>query len=75
MKIHLLYFSLVKPQTFEVLDVTMVRAPFGSSPPGTLTTFGSKPGVSDPEMEQLINEKVDTFWRGVEGGVSKRGQV
>jgi len=49
-------FGLVKPQTFDVLDVTM-------------------PGVSDPEMEQLVNEKVDAFWRGVEGGLSKRGQI
>ncbi|KAJ7878567.1 hypothetical protein B0H14DRAFT_2711484, partial [Mycena olivaceomarginata] len=49
-------FGLVKPQTFDVLDVTM-------------------PGVSDPEMEQLVNEKVDAFWRGVESGISKRGQV
>ncbi|KAJ7490848.1 autophagy-related protein [Mycena latifolia] len=49
-------FGLVKPQTFEVLDVTL-------------------PGVSDPEMEALVNEKVDAFWRGVEGGVSKRGQI
>ncbi|KAG2745015.1 hypothetical protein P692DRAFT_20809424 [Suillus brevipes Sb2] len=30
-------FGTVKPQTFEVLDVTM-------------------PGVSDPEMEQLVTE-------------------
>ncbi|KAJ7878558.1 hypothetical protein B0H14DRAFT_3083029 [Mycena olivaceomarginata] len=32
------------------------------------------PGVSDPEMEHLVNEKVDAFWRGVESGISKRGQ-
>ncbi|KAI9457375.1 hypothetical protein HD554DRAFT_1780928 [Boletus coccyginus] len=31
-------FGTVKPQTFDVLDVTM-------------------PGVADPEMEQLVNEK------------------
>ncbi|KAJ7290288.1 autophagy-related protein [Mycena rebaudengoi] len=49
-------FGLVKPQIFEVLDVTM-------------------PGVSDPEMEQLVNEKVDVFWRGIESGASKRGQI
>ncbi|KAJ7689779.1 autophagy-related protein [Mycena rosella] len=49
-------FGLVKPQTFEVLDVTL-------------------PGVSDPEMEALVNEKVDAFWRGIEAGVSKRGQI
>ncbi|KAJ6630421.1 hypothetical protein B0H10DRAFT_985832 [Mycena sp. CBHHK59/15] len=49
-------FGLVKPQVFEVLDVTM-------------------PGVSDPEMEQLVNDKVDAFWRGVDSGASKRGQI
>ncbi|RDB19500.1 hypothetical protein Hypma_013602 [Hypsizygus marmoreus] len=49
-------FGTVKPQTFEVLDVTM-------------------PGVSDSGMEQLVNEKVDAFWRGIEGGTNKRGQI
>ncbi|KAF8162665.1 autophagy-related protein [Crassisporium funariophilum] len=49
-------FGTIKPQTFEVLDVTM-------------------PGISDPETEQLVHEKVDTFWKGIEGGVSKRGQI
>ncbi|KAJ7221376.1 autophagy-related protein [Mycena pura] len=49
-------FGLVKPQTREVLDVTM-------------------PGVADPEMEGLVNDKVEAFWRGVEGGHSKRGQI
>lgn len=34
-----------------------------------------KPGVADPEMEQLIAERVDTFWKGIEGGANKRGQV
>uniref|UniRef100_A0A8H7Y4A8 Autophagy-related protein 101 n=2 Tax=Psilocybe cubensis TaxID=181762 RepID=A0A8H7Y4A8_PSICU len=46
----------IKPQTFEVLDVTM-------------------PGVSDPQIEQLVYEKVDAFWKGIEGGPSKRGQM
>ncbi|KAF5386715.1 hypothetical protein D9615_002079 [Tricholomella constricta] len=49
-------FGTVKPQTFEVLDVTM-------------------PGVSDVGMEQLVNDKVDTFWKGIEGGANKRGQI
>ncbi|KAH7906831.1 autophagy-related protein [Hygrophoropsis aurantiaca] len=49
-------FGTVKPQTFEVLDVTM-------------------PGVADPEMEQLVNDKVDVFWRGIESGANKRGQI
>ncbi|OJA18501.1 hypothetical protein AZE42_07590 [Rhizopogon vesiculosus] len=49
-------FGTVKPQTFEVLDVTM-------------------PGVADPEMEQLVTEKVDIFWKGIESGANKRGQM
>ncbi|KAG2067013.1 DUF1649-domain-containing protein [Suillus decipiens] len=49
-------FGTVKPQTFEVFDVTM-------------------PGVSDPEMEQLMTEKVDIFWKGIESGANKRGQI
>jgi len=49
-------FGTVKPQTFEVLDVTM-------------------PGVADPEMEQLVNDKVDVFWKAIESGSNKRGQI
>jgi hypothetical protein len=26
-------------------------------------------------MEQLINDKVDAFWKGIEGGANKRGQI
>ncbi|PPR05180.1 hypothetical protein CVT26_012266 [Gymnopilus dilepis] len=49
-------FGTIKPQTFEVLDVTM-------------------PGISHPETERLVDEKVDAFRKGVEGGGSKRGQI
>ncbi|CAA7261031.1 unnamed protein product [Cyclocybe aegerita] len=49
-------FGTIKPQTFEVLDVTM-------------------PGVSDSDTERLVSEKVDAFWRGIEGGASKRGNI
>ncbi|KZP05144.1 DUF1649-domain-containing protein [Athelia psychrophila] len=48
-------FGTVKPQTFDVLDVTM-------------------PGVSDSEMEQLIADRVDVLWKGIENGANKRGQ-
>ncbi|KAG2144659.1 autophagy-related protein [Suillus bovinus] len=53
-------FGTVKPQTFEVLDVTMSSL---------------QPGVSDPEMEHLVTEKVDIFWKGIESGANKRGQI
>jgi hypothetical protein len=33
------------------------------------------PGVADPQTEQLINDKVDVFWKGIEGGFNKRGQI
>ncbi|KAA1479439.1 DUF1649-domain-containing protein [Dentipellis sp. KUC8613] len=49
-------FGSIKPQTFEVLDVTL-------------------PGVADPEMEALVDEKVEMFWKGMENGANKRGQI
>ncbi|KAF7300083.1 hypothetical protein MKEN_01331400 [Mycena kentingensis (nom. inval.)] len=49
-------FGLVKPQTFDVLDVTM-------------------PGVKDDEIEKLVNDKVEAFWRKVESGMQRRGQI
>ncbi|KAJ3513854.1 hypothetical protein NLJ89_g2718 [Agrocybe chaxingu] len=33
------------------------------------------PAVSDPDTERLVSEKVDAFWRGIEGGASKRGNI
>lgn len=35
----------------------------------------SQPGVDDADMTQLVEDKVDAFWKAVEGGASKRGQV
>ncbi|EMD32500.1 hypothetical protein CERSUDRAFT_118535 [Gelatoporia subvermispora B] len=49
-------FGTIKPQTFDILDVTM-------------------PGVDDPEMIALVENKVDSFWKGMESGSNKRGQV
>ncbi|KAI9510807.1 autophagy-related protein [Russula earlei] len=49
-------FGTIKPQTFEVLDVTM-------------------PGVADPAMKRLIEDKVDAFWKGLENVVPKRGEI
>jgi hypothetical protein len=34
-----------------------------------------QPGVADPTMERLVEEKVDTFWKGLENVALKRGQV
>ncbi|KAF8529571.1 DUF1649-domain-containing protein [Hysterangium stoloniferum] len=46
----------VKPQTLEVLDVTL-------------------PAVKDAQIEQMVDDKVNTFWRAVEAGRHKRAQV
>ncbi|PBK70123.1 hypothetical protein ARMSODRAFT_988111 [Armillaria solidipes] len=56
-------FGIVKLQTFEVLDVTMVLR------------WNHQPGVSDPEVEQMVHEKVDLFWKSIKNGGSKRGQI
>jgi len=31
--------------------------------------------VADPGIEILVDEKVDAFWKGVDGGASKSGQI
>ncbi|KAI0312435.1 autophagy-related protein [Amylostereum chailletii] len=33
------------------------------------------PGVTDPAMERLVDEKVDAFWKGMENGANKRGRI
>ena len=35
----------------------------------------TQPAVDDPEMIRLVDEKVEAFWRSVESGAGKRGQV
>ncbi|CAL1708419.1 unnamed protein product [Somion occarium] len=49
-------FGIVKPQTYDVLDVTM-------------------PGVDDPEIKQLIQDKVDAFWKAVDLRADKKGEI
>lgn len=34
-----------------------------------------QPGVSDTDTERLVNEKIEVFWRAIESGANKRGQV
>jgi len=31
--------------------------------------------VADPGIERLVDEKVDAFWKGVDGGANKSGQI
>ncbi|KAG1762119.1 hypothetical protein EDD22DRAFT_778770 [Suillus occidentalis] len=33
------------------------------------------PPVSDSEMEPLVTEKVDIFWKGIESGANQHGQM
>ena len=35
----------------------------------------AQPGVDDEEIRQLVEDKVDAFWKAVEGDANKRGQV
>ncbi|KAH8111949.1 DUF1649-domain-containing protein [Phellopilus nigrolimitatus] len=49
-------FGTIKPQTMEVLDVTM-------------------PGIRDAQTEQLVEDKVDAFWKGIESGANKSGKI
>jgi len=59
-----------------ILDAILFHRLFGTVKPKTRETLGvTTPGVSDAEMERLIEEKVDLFWKGIEGGMSKRGQI
>jgi hypothetical protein len=37
--------------------------------------YDEQPGVADPTMERLVEEKVDMFWKGLENVALKRGQV
>ncbi|KAF6758379.1 autophagy-related protein [Ephemerocybe angulata] len=58
-----------------VLHSILFHRLFGTIKPTSFEVLDvTMPGVADPEMEQLVNEKVDAFWRGIEGG-AKRGQI
>jgi hypothetical protein len=66
-------FGTIKSQTFEVLDVTMVRVPC----PFVLSRLliDMQPGVADPNVQRLVEEKVNAFWKGLESVALKRGEV
>ncbi|KAJ3732493.1 autophagy-related protein [Lentinula guzmanii] len=59
-----------------ILDAILFHRLFGLVKPKTREVLGvTMPGVSDLDMEQLVEEKVDLFWKEIEGGMSKRGQI
>ncbi|KAI0826313.1 hypothetical protein BC629DRAFT_1690476 [Irpex lacteus] len=33
------------------------------------------PGVDDMEINQLVDSRVDAFWKAMEGGIHRRGQI
>ena len=74
-------FGTIKPTTFEVLDISMVRRfsvyifPVFIDAAFPLFLHKIQPVVSDPETERLVIDKVDAFWRGIESGANKRGTV
>ncbi|EPQ59946.1 DUF1649-domain-containing protein [Gloeophyllum trabeum ATCC 11539] len=59
-----------------VLHAILFHRLFGTVKP---TTFQVQditiPGVDDADTKQLVDEKVHAFWRAMEGGPSKRGQI
>ncbi|KAG5636259.1 hypothetical protein H0H81_008615 [Sphagnurus paluster] len=58
-----------------ILHSILFHRLFGTVKPTSFEVLDvTMPGVSDPEMEQLVNDKVDAFWKGIEGGANKRGQ-
>ncbi|KAJ3540098.1 hypothetical protein NM688_g6274 [Phlebia brevispora] len=59
-----------------VLHSILFHRLFGTVKPRTFEVSDvSMPGVDDPEIIRLVDEKVESFWRGVEGGANKRGQI
>jgi len=59
-----------------VLHSILFHRLFGTVKPRTFEVLDvTMPGVSDPDMEQLIDEKVAAFWKGIQNGPGKKGQI
>ncbi|KAI0779051.1 DUF1649-domain-containing protein [Trametes elegans] len=59
-----------------VLHAVLFHRLFGTVKPRTFEVLDvTMPGVDDEETAQLVEDKVGAFWRGVEGGANKRGQI
>ncbi|EEB91888.1 hypothetical protein MPER_09683 [Moniliophthora perniciosa FA553] len=59
-----------------ILHSILFHRLFGTVKPKTIEVLDvTTPGVSDPDMETLVSNKVDAFWKGVERGMEKRGQI
>ena len=64
-----------RQQTDRQADRQTRAVPLTLTVPLTRTLHRAQPGVDDDEIKQLVEDKVDAFWRGVEGDANKRGQV
>ncbi|RPD54505.1 DUF1649-domain-containing protein [Lentinus tigrinus ALCF2SS1-7] len=59
-----------------VLHSILFHRLFGTVKPITFEVVDvTMPGVDDEEIKQLVEDKVDAFWKGIEGDANKRGQI
>ncbi|KAL5533546.1 hypothetical protein ACEPAG_6 [Sanghuangporus baumii] len=59
-----------------LLHAILFHRLFGTIKPQAMEVLDvTVPGVKDAQVEMLIDEKVDAFWKGVENGTNKRGQI
>ncbi|KAI0051231.1 DUF1649-domain-containing protein [Auriscalpium vulgare] len=59
-----------------ILHAILFHRSFGTIKPKTFEVLDvTMPGVADPEIERLVDEKVGAFWKGMESGAYKRGQI
>ena len=65
-------FGPIEPQTFEVLDVTIVRERLTWN---ILYCLCVSLRFQTEKRSNIVEEKVEMFRKGVEGGCSKRGQA
>ncbi|KAF9032931.1 autophagy-related protein [Panaeolus papilionaceus] len=66
----------IKDVLHGVLHMILFHRLFGNIKPTTYEVLDvTMPGVGDAEIEKLVDEKVEAFRRGVEGGSSKKGQI
>ncbi|KAI0338551.1 hypothetical protein BDW22DRAFT_1432356 [Trametopsis cervina] len=59
-----------------VLHAILFHRLFGNIKPMTFQLLDvTMPGVDDEDIKQLVDAKVGVFWKAMEGGPHKRGQI
>ncbi|KAI0756067.1 autophagy-related protein [Daedaleopsis nitida] len=59
-----------------ILHSILFHRLFGTVKPMTFEVLDvTMPGVDEDEIKHLVEEKVDAFWKAVEGDANKRGQI